>query len=90
MLATYREILSSGQFHYGAEVVSSRGLEPIEPPGNLASFARDLLADPRIGWISLTDNPGGGPMLPPDWLAGLVREQRGRVDGKIGLRGYGW
>ena len=42
-------------------------------------FARDLLADPRIGWISITDNPGGGPMLPPDWLAGLVAERRGRV-----------
>ena len=33
-------------------------------------LARGLLDDPRIGWISITDNPGGGPMLPPDWLAG--------------------
>ena len=66
---TYREMLSSGQFFYGAEVVTTRGLEPVDSPGNLASFAKDLLADPRIGWISITDNPGGGPMLPPDWLA---------------------
>ena len=35
--------------------------------------------DPRIGWISLTDNPGGGPMLPPDWIAGLVADRRERV-----------
>ena len=42
-------------------------------------FAKDLLADPRIGWISITDNPGGGPMLPPDWLGGLVAEHRDRV-----------
>jgi methylenetetrahydrofolate reductase (NADPH) len=76
---TFQDILSSGRFRYGAEVVSSRGLEPIEPPGNLASFARDLLADTRIGWISLTDNPGGGPMLPPDWIAGRVCEHPGRV-----------
>jgi len=72
-------MLSSGQFYYGAEVVTTRGLQPSDSPGNLAAFARDLLADSRIGWISITDNPGGGPMLPPDWLAGLVAEHRNRV-----------
>ncbi len=76
---TYREMLASGRFYYGAEVVTTRGLEPVASPGNLAAFARDLLADPRIGWISITDNPGGGPMLPPDWLGGLVAERRARV-----------
>ncbi len=76
---TYREMLASGRFYYGAEVVTTRGLEPVDSPGNLATFARDLLADPRIGWISITDNPGGGPMLPPDWLAGLVADRRARV-----------
>lgn len=75
----FREMLSSGKFYYGAEVVTSRGLEPVDSPGNLASFAKDLLADPRIGWISITDNPGGGPMLPPDWLGGLVAGHRDRV-----------
>lgn len=77
--ATYREMLASERFYYGAEVVTSRGPQPVDSPGNLASFAKDLLADPRIGWISITDNPGGGPMLPPDWLAGLVAEHRNRV-----------
>jgi methylenetetrahydrofolate reductase (NADPH) len=72
-------MLTPGRFFYGAEVVSSRGLEPVESPGRLASFAKDLLGDPRIGWISITDNPGGGPMLPPDWLGGLVAEHRNRV-----------
>ena len=76
---TYREMLASGRFYYGAEVVTTRGLEPVDSPGNLAGFARDLLADPRIGWISITDNPGGGPMLPPDWLGGLVADHRDRV-----------
>ena len=76
---TFREKLGAGRFFYGAEVVTTRGLEPVDSPGNLASFAKDLLADPRIGWISITDNPGGGPMLPPDWLAGLVADRRGRV-----------
>lgn len=72
-------MLASGRFYYGAEVVTTRGFEPVDAPGNLAAFARDLLADPRIGWISITDNPGGGPMLPPDWLGGLVAEHRRRV-----------
>ena len=75
----FRELFASGRFFYGAEVVTTRGLEPVDSPGNLAAFARDLLADPRIGWISITDNPGGGPMLPPDWLGGLVAQQRNRV-----------
>ena len=76
---TYREMLASGRFYYGAEVVTTRGLEPVDSPSNLAAFARDLLADPRIGWISITDNPGGGPMLPPDWLGGVVADRRARV-----------
>lgn len=76
---TYRDILASDRFHYGAEVVTTRGLEPSDSPGNLAGFAQDLLADPRIGWISITDNPGGGPMLPPDWLAGRVMDERRRI-----------
>lgn len=76
---TYRELLHSGRFYYGAEVVTTRGLEPVDSPGNLAAFAKDLLGDPRIGWISITDNPGGGPMLPPDWLGGLVADHRSRV-----------
>jgi len=72
-------MLASGRFFYGAEVVTTRGLEPVDSPGNLAAFAKDLLGDARIGWISITDNPGGGPMLPPDWLAGLVAAHRDRV-----------
>ena len=76
---TYREMLASGRFYYGAEVVTTRGPEPVDSPGNLAAFAKDLLGDARIGWISITDNPGGGPMLPPDRLGGLVADRRNRV-----------
>jgi methylenetetrahydrofolate reductase (NADPH) len=75
----FRDMLGSGRFYYGAEVVTTRGICPPDSPGGLVSMARSLLADPRIGWISITDNPGGVPMLPPDWLAGLVAEQRWRV-----------
>jgi len=76
---TYRQLLSDGRFHYGAEIVTTRGWSPPGATSNFVGFTRDLLADPRIGWVSLTDNPGGGPMLPPDWLTGQLTEQRGRV-----------
>lgn len=76
---SFRQLLSGDRFAYGAEVVTTRGYAPPESPDPLATFAGNLLADPRIGWISITDNPGGGPMLPPDWLAGKFPEQRQRV-----------
>lgn len=76
---TFREMLTGDRFYYGAEVVTTRGLQQPHSPQGLAGFARALLEDPRVGWISITDNPGGGPMLPPDWLAGLVAERRKQV-----------
>ena len=76
---TFRDLLTGGRFAYGVEVVSTRGLETAETPKGLASLARGLLENPPVGWISITDNPGGGPMLPPDWLAGLVADHRGQV-----------
>jgi methylenetetrahydrofolate reductase (NADPH) len=75
----FREMLNGKDFYYGAEVVSTRGLSLPGSPGDLAAFAKALLANPRIGWISITDSPGGAPMLPPGWLAGLVAEHRQRV-----------
>ncbi|NLF09544.1 MAG: methylenetetrahydrofolate reductase [Pirellulaceae bacterium] len=71
--------MTSDRFVYGAEIVSSRGPQSHDSPSALASFAKDLLADSRIGWISITDNPGGGPMMPPDWIAAHVADDPGRV-----------
>jgi len=76
---TFREMLLGERFHYGIEVVTTRGFQLPDTPDNLASFAHDLLSDRRVGWISITDNPGGGPMLPPDWLAGTVADRRNRI-----------
>lgn len=77
--ASVRELLLSDKFCYGAEVVTTRGFVPPEDPNQLRQFADALLADPRIGYISITDSPGGAPMIPPDWLAGLVADQRRRI-----------
>jgi methylenetetrahydrofolate reductase (NADPH) len=74
-----RQMLASERFYYGAEVVTSRGLFAHDSPNSLATFAQDLLGDARIGWISITDSPGGAPMLPPDWLAGRLQADRGRI-----------
>jgi methylenetetrahydrofolate reductase (NADPH) len=76
---SFREMLIGERFYYGVEVVTTRGFQLPDMPNNFASFARDLLDDSRVGWISITDNPGGGPMLPPDWLAGVVADRRDRV-----------
>ncbi|MGD0899279.1 MAG: methylenetetrahydrofolate reductase C-terminal domain-containing protein [Thermoguttaceae bacterium] len=77
--ASFRQILTGGGFHYGAELVTTRGLPSVGSAGDAAALAGALLADPRIGWISITDSPGGIPMLPPDWLARPLASQRGRI-----------
>ncbi len=75
----FRDLLHSDRFYYGAELVTTRGFTEPQAPNQLADTARALLEDPRIGWISITDSPGGAPMLPPDWLAGFVPQHRERV-----------
>ena len=66
---SFRETLTGNRFGYGAELVTTRGYAPPEQPNKLAELGEQLLRDPRIAWVSLTDNPGGNTMLPPDWLA---------------------
>jgi methylenetetrahydrofolate reductase (NADPH) len=71
--STFREILGSDRFVYGAELVTTRGIpEPDQRP-KLVELGEALAADSRINWVSITDNPGGNPMLPADWLANLLK-----------------
>lgn len=75
----FREMLASDKFWYGAELVTTRGVpEPGDKP-KLLELGEALAADPRIAWISVTDNPGGNPMLPPDWLANLLQSKRTEI-----------
>lgn len=69
---TFRQLMAGGQFFYGAELVSTRGIPGAGERSKLIDFGEALAADPRIAWISITDNPGGNPMLPPDWIAGML------------------
>lgn len=75
----FRQALTSGRFVYGAEVVTTRGFSPPGTSHQVHELGSALLADPRIAWISITDNPGGAPMLPPDWLGRLLVDQRQRI-----------
>ena len=74
---TFREMLRAGRFIYGAELVTTRGIpEPDQRP-KLVELGEALAADSRFAWISITDNPGGNPMLPADWIANILKS-RGR------------
>src|SRR5689334_6191717 len=66
-------------FFYGAELVTTRGITPPGQTPKLVELGEALAADPRIGWISVTDNPGGNPMLPADWLGRILKERRCQV-----------
>jgi methylenetetrahydrofolate reductase (NADPH) len=67
MKRAFRHALTDSSFSIGTEIVTTRGIAPSKTP--LPSLARELLNDERIHYVSITDNPGGNPMLPPDWLA---------------------
>jgi len=76
---TFRQALTSGRFLYGAELVSTRGIPAPGESSKLIELGTALVADPRIAWVSITDNPGGNPMLPPDWIAGQLGANREKI-----------
>ncbi|MDR0336244.1 MAG: methylenetetrahydrofolate reductase C-terminal domain-containing protein [Planctomycetaceae bacterium] len=74
-------------FPVGAEVVTTRG---ISASGivSVVDLVRELLSDDRIGWVSVTDNPGGNPMLPTDWLAGQLVELASNIVLHLACKDY--
>jgi methylenetetrahydrofolate reductase (NADPH) len=68
-----REQLNSGRFIYGAELVTTRGMPEPDQPSKLIELGEALAADNRIAWVSITDNPGGNPMIPADWVANVLK-----------------
>lgn len=76
---SFREMLVGPRFCYGAELVTTRGTSETAPAARLVELGEALAADERIDWISVTDNPGGAPMLPADWLARILAERRSEV-----------
>lgn len=76
---TFRQMLAERRFGYGAELVTTRGFVSPGQPNKMAELGDLLCRDPRIDWVSITDNPGGNMMLPPDWLGRLLPAERGRM-----------
>lgn len=76
---SFREAITGNTFVYGAELVTTRGLPRDDQPHRLVGLGETLLSDPRIAWVSITDNPGGHPMLPADWFASRLADERQRV-----------
>ena len=69
---SFRELLESPDFFYGVELVSTRGIPDEGEAAKPVELGEALASDARTGWLSVTDNPGGHPMLPPDWLAHML------------------
>ena len=58
----------TSDFLIGVELVSIRGSMADKSAQRARQFANDLVASPRIDWISVTDNAGGNPQLGPQSL----------------------
>jgi methylenetetrahydrofolate reductase (NADH) len=60
------DILDDSQnFACGVELVTTRGMMDEVKAVRTRTFAKELAADPRIDWVSITDNAGGNPQLSP-------------------------
>lgn len=70
---TLKSLLRDERFIYGAELVTTRGMPEPEQPSKLLELGEALAADHRISWVSITDNPGGNPMIPADWVANALK-----------------
>ena len=64
-----RHLLSeTDRFITAAELVTSRGLITETRARRALEIARELVADPRIDVLSITDNPAGDAMLSADTM----------------------
>ena len=74
-MATLREKLAApDSFVVAAELVTSRGVIEQHSGQALVELSHQLAENPRIDVLSLTDNPGGNPMIAADMLANRMRE----------------
>jgi methylenetetrahydrofolate reductase (NADH) len=68
-MQTLRDILGQDEhFACGVELVTARGTMDESKVVRTRAFANELAADPRIDWVSITDNAGGNPQLSPSSL----------------------
>lgn len=68
MLTLREKLYESDQFLTGVELVSVRGTMATKSAVKARTFAMDLVEEPRVDWVSITDNAGGNPQLAPHSL----------------------
>ena len=68
-------LLDSGRFTYGVELITTRGRLTGESDRRLR-LGEEFSSSPRIAWISITDNPGGYPMIPAESLARVIKGRK--------------
>src|SRR5580698_4775387 len=59
------KLFQTSRFLVGTELVSVRGSMTEGSAIKARDFANELVANPAIDWISITDNAGGNPQLAP-------------------------
>jgi methylenetetrahydrofolate reductase (NADPH) len=59
------KLFESSRFLVAAELVSPRGSMAEKSAVKARGYANELVANPDIDWISITDNAGGNPQLAP-------------------------
>jgi methylenetetrahydrofolate reductase (NADPH) len=67
MKSQLKDLIKSNTFVHGIELVSTRGLLQIEGE-KINRFAHEIMDSGLIEFISITDNPGGNPMLAPECI----------------------
>ena len=65
MQALCERFSRSDEFLFGVELVSVRGSMGERNAVRARQFATQLVENPRVAWISITDNAGGNPQLAP-------------------------
>ncbi len=74
-MGSLRESLAAPEaFVIAAELVTSRGVLEQRDGQQVWDLAQQLAERPQVDVVSLTDNPGGNPMIAPDMLANRMRE----------------
>lgn len=68
MQTLQEKLKQSSQFLFGVELVSVRGSMGERNAVKARTFAGQLVENPAVDWVSVTDNAGGNPQLAPQAL----------------------
>jgi len=68
MQTLHERLSQTSEFLFGVELVSIRGSMGERNAVKARTFASQLVENPRVAWISITDNAGGNPQLAPQAL----------------------